>query len=69
VIVDIDGNKLLTLNVSGSRVWDVLNTPSTIDELTAALCAKFRVAPDVARQDCQRFLVELVDRGLVTSGD
>jgi hypothetical protein len=61
----MDLNGLVTLNRTGARVWQLLETERTLDELSAAVAQQFEVEPAAARADVQTFLDEIARIGLL----
>ena len=52
-------NGLVTVNAIGAFIWDVLQTPTDLEELVARITAEYEVDADTARRDAQEFLQEL----------
>lgn len=69
VLVDTRKGALLELNAVGLFIWQRLERPATRGELRAALTAHFEVDESRAGHDLERFLGELLSRGLVESAD
>lgn len=69
LMMSVEHGKYFNLNAVGARIWDLLATPVTVDGLVAALTDEYDVAPDVARQEVERFLGTLRERGLLASAD
>jgi hypothetical protein len=54
----------LVLNPTGSQLWEELARPTSAEDLTAALRARFPgLAPEDARRDVASFLDELTRHG------
>ncbi len=68
VVVSLDANRLVTLNPQGSHIWSLLDSPTSLEDIVASLCARFEVEPREARRDAESFLAELVAKGLVVEG-
>jgi hypothetical protein len=58
--------KYFNLNPVGARIWELLETPHTVDGLVEALTAEYEVAPDIARREVDRFLQDLEERKLLS---
>ena len=52
----------------GAAIWNLLNSPSSLDSLVASLTEQFEVDAGRCRQETQAFLDEMVAQGLVTAG-
>ncbi|MDQ0304513.1 PqqD family protein [Ancylobacter polymorphus] len=53
------------LNSTAARIWDLIEHPLTIDEICAALGAKFDVPADLCRAEALAFLELARERGIV----
>jgi hypothetical protein len=63
-VVSIDTNRLFILNGVGTRVWELLATPRTMDELASELSRRFEVSEADALRDCESFCQDLVQKCL-----
>ncbi len=61
----LDTNGLVTLNATGSCLWELLAQDRSVEELAAALTEKFEVDIERARADVQVFLEEITRIGLL----
>jgi hypothetical protein len=61
-----DLDAIYTLNEVAARIWSALETPTTVDDIVAAVCREFDVAADRAEGDVLDFLDKLESAGLVT---
>lgn len=69
LMMSVEHGKYFNLNAVGARIWELLETPTTLDGLVAALTAEYDVAPDDARREVERFIGSLRDRGLLAPPD
>lgn len=70
MLVSPDGSELISLNVVGTMVWDLLDTGADAKELAAQLHSTFEdVSLDQLQQDIQAFLDSLREQGLVQETD
>lgn len=69
LMMSIEHGKYFSLNAVGARIWELLETPVTVDGLVAALVAEYDVVPDAARREVERFLDALRVRGLLVLAD
>ena len=65
VMMDIQQGKYFALNPVATRIWELLETPLTLDTLCAALLGEFEVTPEQCRLDVQEHLAEMQKLGLV----
>jgi hypothetical protein len=61
----MDMNGLVILNDTACCVWELLAEERTLDELAAAVAARFTVTPARARADVHTFLDEIAPLGMV----
>jgi len=62
--VDFPG--MLTLNDSGVFLWELLAQEQTEESLAEAMCGRYQVTEQVAREDIAAFLGKLRSVGAVT---
>ena len=68
MLVSPAGDEVLTLNRTGSAVWDALADGGDVDSLVVALHAAHpTIEPEAIRRDVTAFLTELEGAGLVVS--
>jgi hypothetical protein len=65
VILGLRDSVYYGLSRVGTRIWELLQTPQTVDQIVAVLVAEYDVPPDQARVDLQDLLGDLHARGLV----
>lgn len=59
VMMSADEGKYIGLNDVGARIWELLDTPQSIDALCAVLVTEFEVAPEVCRPEVEGFIATL----------
>lgn len=64
-IISMDANRVRLLNRVGSFLWERCDG-ATVDELVAAVCARYEVDEATARVDVGAFVSDLQGRGLLT---
>jgi len=60
---------LFNLNDVGSVIWQAADGQTPLEDIISRLCAEFDVAPEVARQDAESFIQEMVDHGIMRVSD
>lgn len=65
VMMDLDQGKYFSLNLVATRIWDLLESPSGIDQLCGVLSVEYEVDPDQCRRETEELLEEMVRLGLV----
>lgn len=66
LMMSVELGKYFNLNPVGSRIWELLETPRSVNSLVEALTAEYDVTPDVARREVERFLGDLEERKLLS---
>lgn len=65
VILGMRDSVYYGLSRVGARIWDLLQTPRTVDEIVSLVVAEYEVSAAKAEQDLHKLLAELHERGLV----
>ena len=65
VMIDVDLGKYFSLNPVASSIWELLESPKTLNELQAALLQEYAVAPETCSKELDTFLSELMRMKLV----
>lgn len=56
---------LYTLNDTGRRLWELIETPQSEDDLVEALVELYPISTETARQDVKKFLNDMLRLNLV----
>ena len=67
VILDIEYDTMLTINSTGSYVWERLQQGKQIDEIIRELASETGADPVAVDRDVQAFVDELKSRHLLTA--
>lgn len=65
IMMSIETGKYHLLNVTGSRIWALLDQPRTVSELCAALTGEFKIAPAACQKEVIDFITQLAARDIV----
>jgi hypothetical protein len=65
VILGLRDTVYYGLSDAGARIWDLIQTPRTVEEILTTLAAEYEVTADGAAAGVHRLLRELEIRGLV----
>jgi hypothetical protein len=65
VILDIDSGLFYQLNAVGTRIWAMLDAPSTVTRLCERLQDRFDVNAETCRRDVMEFIERLGANGLL----
>ncbi|HEY0873747.1 MAG TPA: PqqD family protein [Vicinamibacterales bacterium] len=66
VLLDLRGGLVLSANAVGGRIWKLIEQRRSRDDIAGQLVADFAVDRDRAARDVDRFVTDLLARGLVT---
>src|ERR1700681_1896925 len=61
----MDLESIYVLNPVGSRIWELLRSPTTADRIAEIVASEFAVSPQRATDDVVEFLDSLGSRGLI----
>ncbi len=65
VMMSAEKGNYIGLNAVGARIWELISSPTPVDEICVRLLEEFDVAPDVCRTEVAAFLDELKARGAI----
>jgi Coenzyme PQQ synthesis protein D (PqqD) len=63
----VDLESLYVLNEVGSRIWQLVGSPTTADRIAEVIAQEFEVPAERAAEDVGEFLAALDARGLIRS--
>jgi hypothetical protein len=66
VIMNLPNSNYVGLDAIGRRIWDMLETPSRVDDLCRRLTDEFAGEPEQITRDAIAFLNELYAEKLIT---
>ena len=65
VILDLKQSVYHGLDETGSRIWQLVQNPTTAERISSVLLEEYEVEPQRCQQDVLTLLQELADNGLV----
>ncbi|MDO7907222.1 lasso peptide biosynthesis PqqD family chaperone [Paenibacillus sp. JX-17] len=68
VMLSIDTGKYYNLGQTGGRIWELLETPKTISQMTEILCAEYEIEADKCMEQIRAFVTKLSGEGLIIIG-
>lgn len=68
VVLDLGAGVYYSLNPVAARVWALVQTPVTVEEIRRAVLEEYDVDPGRCWEDIERLLQDLAARRLVTIG-
>jgi hypothetical protein len=65
VMMNVQNGNYVTVTRVGSRIWELLERPRSVDDLCKNLVRDYDVTPEACRADVQVFLHEMAVNGAV----
>ncbi|MHC4661276.1 MAG: PqqD family protein [Planctomycetota bacterium] len=65
VLVNLDTQMTLMLNEVGSRIWELFESVSTIDDVSEIMASEFDAPGDAIMKDVEEFIRELLEKQLL----
>jgi Coenzyme PQQ synthesis protein D (PqqD) len=65
IVLDLRSNEYLSINQSGTALWEMLVDGTTAETMSARLASDFGLEPDRSRTDVEAFIAMLAERGLL----
>jgi hypothetical protein len=68
VMLLLERSEYVGLSETGSRIWELLEAPTSVSELCDVLTAEYEVEIDQCRADAEAFLSGLLEMDLIRPG-
>jgi len=68
VAVNLHNKFFYNLDPVGTFIWDRCDGRHSLAQIAEALVKEYEVEPEVARRDCEQFIQELVQEGILVWG-
>jgi hypothetical protein len=65
VMMSIEGGNYHSLNETGSRIWELLESPCAVGRIIDALKDEYDTEPEVIAEEAYRFLGQLLERDVI----
>jgi len=65
VLLNLETGAYFTLNRAGTVTWELFDGARTLDQIHSAICERFEVSEEVARQDLLALVEHLGQEGLI----
>lgn len=65
VLMNTESGDYLGLNEVGTRIWDLLSAPHTINELVAALLNEYEVTESQCTAEVNNFIAKMQEKGML----
>lgn len=69
VILDPVSGRYYGLDGVGARVWELLQTTTTLSTMVGTITSEYDVDVDTCLRDVEHLVIELESKGLVVAGD
>jgi hypothetical protein len=69
VMMDLDNGKYYGLNPVGKRIWELIEQPKTLDEITERLLSEYDLSAEQCKQEVQVFMEKAVKYGIITKNE
>jgi hypothetical protein len=69
VLLDVDGDMVLSSNTVGAHIWRLIEQQRTAQEIAQQLVDEYAVSVERAQCDVAAFVTDLIARGLVVARD
>lgn len=66
VMLSIDKGEYYALNEAGSRIWEIIETPSTLRTIINKLHFEFDVEEEQCILDVKEFILEMLNKDIIT---
>ena len=67
IVINPQTREVHLLNGTAARIWELLETPLSINDLVSALGNEFDAEPAALRREVETFVADLGDKGLLVS--
>ena len=65
VILDMESGSYYGLNEVGARIWELIQEPTSVQEVQEALLQEYEVSPEQCNRELKSVLQDLIEQGLV----
>ena len=65
VLLQCDSAIYYSLSASGSRLWELVSAPRSLDELIGGLASHYEIEPSVCDDDVRTWVADMLDAQLV----
>jgi hypothetical protein len=65
VLLDLEEGSFFVARGSGPRVWDLVESGASMEEVVRAVAERYGMGEEEARADVEAFVADLVRRGLL----
>ncbi len=66
VMTDLELDKHFSMNPVASRIWEIIETPKSIDEICDKIMEEFEIDQSICENDVNCFIKELISLKIAT---
>lgn len=65
IIMDIERGKYFGLNSLGRKIWELLESPLTLDEIINRLLSEYQVSEEICHKEVSSFINKAISLGII----
>ena len=69
VMMHIEKGKYFGLNSVGKRIWELIEKPKTLDEITELLLSEYDLSAEQCKQEVSPFLEKAIGYGIILKNE
>jgi hypothetical protein len=69
IMMHIGKGKYFGLNPVGKRIWELIENPKTLYEITELLLSEYNLSAEQCKQEVQIFMEKAVKYGIITKNE
>jgi hypothetical protein len=69
VMMHLDKGKYFGLDPVAKRIWELIEEPKNIEEITATLLEEFEVTPEQCKEEVQSFLNKAIEFDIIKKSE
>lgn len=67
LMMSIDNGEYYSLDSIAARIWELIETPKSIEQLCSILVKEYDVRPDTCEQDVVEFIEKMQSLGIIST--
>ena len=69
IMMHIGKGKYFGLNPVGKRIWELIENPETLGEITELLLSEYDISAEQCKQEVHEFMEKAVKYGIITKNE
>lgn len=66
VMMNLEKGEYYGISPVGSRIWELLETPQTVDDICRTLCKEYAVSPEKCTEEVLIFITQMKEKNIIT---